>query len=92
MIVINRFQRNCGIFRRGGKNPLLSTTLGQFTQTKREKKKPQTKPNQTKSYKTNKNERHCTTTVHIATRCNVASEATQRGKLGTDPEASRGKL
>jgi hypothetical protein len=56
------------------------------------KKKNQTKPNQSKPYKTNKNERHCTTTVHIATRCNVASEATQRGKLGTDPEASRGKL
>jgi hypothetical protein len=52
MIVINRFQRNCGIFRRGGKNPLLSTTLGQFTQTKREKKKTQTKPNQTKPNKT----------------------------------------
>jgi hypothetical protein len=56
---------------------------------KSEKKK---KPKPNKPYKTNKNERHCTTTIHIATRCNVASEATQRGKLGTDPEASRVKL
>jgi hypothetical protein len=56
------------------------------------RKEKKRKPNQTKPYKTNQNERHCTTTIHIATRCNVASEATQRGKLGTDPEASRVKL
>jgi hypothetical protein len=56
------------------------------------KKGKKQQPNQTKPYKTNQNERHCTTTIYIATRCNVASEATQRGKLGTDPEASRGEL
>jgi hypothetical protein len=29
MIVINRFERNCGTFRgKGRKNPLSSTTLG----------------------------------------------------------------
>jgi len=49
MVVINRFQKNCGTFRGGGKNPLLSMTLGQFTQTKR-KKKNQTKPNKTLFY------------------------------------------
>jgi hypothetical protein len=27
MVVINRFQRNCGIIKGGGKNSLLSTTF-----------------------------------------------------------------
>jgi hypothetical protein len=39
MIVINRFERSCGTFRGGGgKNPLLSMTLGQFAQNKTKQK------------------------------------------------------
>jgi hypothetical protein len=39
MIVINTFERSCGTFRGGGgKNPLLSMTLGQFPQNKTKQK------------------------------------------------------
>jgi hypothetical protein len=47
MTLINRFERSCGTFRkRGGKNLVSLTTLGQFDQKKKKKtKKKQTLKN-----------------------------------------------